>query len=188
MEAAAQTASVLLRRLKKDVARELPPKIERVATCALSADQKKVYAALLENSRQRLSELVAAQGFARAKFEILQTLLRLRQACCHLDLLKLPDVTFDEPSSKLELFFELLDEAMDAGHRVLVFSQFVSMLTILRKALTVAVCVIAISTGDSRAPENCAGVQPRRVHPALSHQSRRVAPPESDGRGHGDSF
>ena len=125
----------LLRRLKKDVARELPPKIERVAACALSADQKKVYAALLENSRQRLSELVAAQGFARAKFEILQTLLRLRQACCHLDLLKLPDVTFDEPSSKLELFFELLDEAMDAGHRVLVFSQFVSMLTILRKAL-----------------------------------------------------
>ena len=125
----------LLRRLKKDVAQELPPKIERVATCALSADQKNVYAALLENSRRRLTELVAAQGFARAKFEILQTLLRLRQACCHLDLLKLEDVHFDEPSAKMDLFFELLDEAMDAGHRVLVFSQFVSMLSILRKAL-----------------------------------------------------
>ncbi|HOE01284.1 MAG TPA: SNF2-related protein [Kiritimatiellia bacterium] len=125
----------LLRRMKRDVAKELPPKIERVAACALSNDQKKVYTALLENSRQKIVELVAAQGFLRAKFEILNTLLRLRQACCHLDLLKLPDLQAREPSAKLELFFELLDEALDAGHRVLVFSQFVSMLTILRREL-----------------------------------------------------
>ena len=125
----------LLRRMKKDVAKELPPKIERIAGCALSADQKKVYVALLEDSRRKIAELVAAQGFQRSKFEILNTLLRLRQACCHLDLLKLPDLQSKEPSAKMDLFFELLDEAMDAGHRVLVFSQFVSMLTILRRDL-----------------------------------------------------
>ena len=125
----------LLRRMKRDVAKELPPKIERIAVCALSADQKKVYAALLENSRRKIAELVAAQGFQRAKFEILNTLLRLRQICCHLDLLKLEGLEAKEPSSKMDLFFELLDEAMDAGHRVLVFSQFVSMLTILRREL-----------------------------------------------------
>ena len=125
----------LLRRMKKDVAKELPPKIERIAACALSHDQKKVYAALLEDSRRRIADLVAAQGFTRSKFEILNTLLRLRQACCHLDLLKLEGLESREPSAKMDLFFELLDEAMDAGHRVLVFSQFVSMLTILRAEL-----------------------------------------------------
>ena len=125
----------LLRRMKRDVAKELPPKIERIAACALSHDQKKVYAALLEDSRRKIADLVAAQGFQRSKFEILNTLLRLRQTCCHLDLLKLPDLESKEPSAKMDLFFELLDEAMDAGHRVLVFSQFVSMLTILRAEL-----------------------------------------------------
>ena len=125
----------LLRRMKRDVAKELPPKIERIAACALSGDQKRVYAALLEDSRHKIADLVAAQGFQRAKFEILNTLLRLRQVCCHLDLLKLPDLASKEPSAKMDLFFELLDEAMDAGHRVLVFSQFVSMLTILRREL-----------------------------------------------------
>jgi len=125
----------LMRRMKKDVAKELPPKIERIATCPLSGDQKKVYTALLESSRQKIADLVAEQGYNKAKFEILNTLLRLRQVCCHLDLLKLEGLESKEPSAKMALFFELLDEAMDAGHRVLVFSQFVTMLTILRKEL-----------------------------------------------------
>ena len=125
----------LLRRLKRDVAKELPPKIERVAACPLSNDQKKVYAALLEASRRKIADLVAGQGFQKSRFEILNTLLRLRQVCCHLDLLKLPGLRSGEPSAKMDLFFELLDEAVDGGHRVLVFSQFVSMLAILRAAL-----------------------------------------------------
>ena len=125
----------LLRRLKRDVAKELPPKIERVAACPLSNDQKKVYAALLEESQKKIISLVSGQGFQKSKFEIFQTLLRLRQVCCHLDLLKIKDLKSAEPSAKMDLFFELLDEAVDGGHRVLVFSQFVSMLTILREAL-----------------------------------------------------
>jgi len=62
--------------------------------------------------------------------------MKLRQVCCHLELLKLPELAKAEgPSSKLEQFFEILDEAMDGGHRVLVFSQFVSMLHIIRREM-----------------------------------------------------
>ncbi len=125
----------LLRRLKADVARDLPPKIERIALCSLGPEQKQVYRALVEASRRKLEDMVAAQGFKRCTIEILKTLTQLRQACCHLDLLKMPGLPNGQPSAKMDLFFELLDEALDGGHRILVFSQFVSMLTILRNQL-----------------------------------------------------
>jgi superfamily II DNA or RNA helicase len=125
----------LLRRLKREVAKDLPPKIERVASCALSADQAVVYKELLKASQDKIGDLVGAQGFNRARMEILKTLLRLRQVCCHLELLKLPHLKSRAPSAKQELFMELLQEAMDGGHRVLVFSQFTSMLKILRRDL-----------------------------------------------------
>ncbi len=128
----------LLRRLKRDVAKDLPPKIERVATCTLTADQRNVYRELLEQSRRRILDMVDQQGFNRSRMEILKTLLRLRQVCCHLELLKLPGLESRYPSAKLDLLQELLSEAMDAGHRVLIFSQFVSMLTILRRELEAA--------------------------------------------------
>lgn len=125
----------MLRRLKQDVAKDLPPKIEKLATCAMTRDQQLVYKNLLQASQRKISELVARNGFQRSRMEILTTLLRLRQTCCHLDLLKLPDLDSQYPSGKLELFFELLDEAIDGGHRVLVFSQFTAMLAILRREL-----------------------------------------------------
>lgn len=125
----------LLRRVKRDVARELPPKMEKIAYSPLTPDQARVYHELLEHSRRRVAELVATEGYNASRMEVLKVLLRLRQACCHLDLLKLPDVRFEAPSGKMELLFELLDEAIDGGHRVLLFSQFVAMLSILRREL-----------------------------------------------------
>ena len=125
----------LLRRLKKEVARELPPKITRQAVCTLSPEQAAVYHVLLDSARQRIAEGVAARGFNAMRMETLRTLLRLRQTCCHLDLLRQPGLDKGLPSGKMELFFELLDQALDANHRVLVFSQFVSMLSILKKEL-----------------------------------------------------
>ncbi len=125
----------LMRRLKRDVAKDLPPKIQRVAKFTLSPDQKKVYQELLESSQRKLFDLVAKQGFQKSRMEILTTLLRLRQVCCHLDLLKMPDLKAKTPSAKLDLFVELLNEALDGGHRFLVFSQFVKMLQILRAEL-----------------------------------------------------
>jgi superfamily II DNA or RNA helicase len=122
----------LLRRLKTDVARDLPPKIEKISSCSLSGDQKMVYDELLRSSRTRIADMVAKMGFQKCRMEILTTLTRLRQVCCHLDLLKNPNLKSGFPSAKMDLFFELLDEAVDGGHRVLIFSQFVSMLQILQ--------------------------------------------------------
>ncbi|MBU0678512.1 MAG: DEAD/DEAH box helicase [Verrucomicrobia bacterium] len=125
----------LMRRMKKEVAKDLPPKIERIATCSLTKDQQMVYREYLAKSRRKIQNMVANKGFNNSRMEILKTLLRLRQTSCHLDLLKIPDLKSEYPSGKMELFFELFDEAMDAGHRVLVFSQFTSMLAILRREL-----------------------------------------------------
>jgi len=125
----------LLRRLKKDVAKELPERIDRVAYCTMTADQRAVYRQLLESTSRQIVGMVNTQGFTRSRFMILKTLTRLRQVCCHLDLLKMPELQSKNPSGKLDLFMELLDEAMDGGHRVLVFSQFVSMLHIIRAEL-----------------------------------------------------
>ncbi len=125
----------LLRRLKREVATDLPPKIEKLAHCGLSADQQTVYRELLEASRRKVFDLVMKQGFQKSRMEILKTLLRLRQVCCHLELLKLQGLEAKQPSAKMDLFFELINEALDGGHRVLVFSQFTSMLAILRREL-----------------------------------------------------
>ncbi|HEY5652807.1 MAG TPA: DEAD/DEAH box helicase, partial [Pontiella sp.] len=125
----------LLRRLKKEVAKDLPDKIQRVAYCTLSGDQSRVYKQLAESAKKEIGNLVGAQGFNKSRMQILKILLQLRQTCCHLDLLKLPHLKSEYPSAKLELFFELVDEALDAGHRILVFSQFTSMLSIIREEL-----------------------------------------------------
>ncbi len=125
----------LLRRLKRDVAKDLPEKIQRVAQCSLSGDQAKVYKQLLEGAKRKIQDLGGEQGFNKNRMEVLKVLLQLRQTCCHLDLLKLPNLKSEYPSAKMGLFFELVDEALDAGHRILVFSQFTSMLSIIREEL-----------------------------------------------------
>jgi superfamily II DNA or RNA helicase len=141
----------LLRRLKKQVAKDLPPKIERIAPCKLTQDQHRVYTQLLEDSRQKIADMVEQEGFNKSRMEILKTLLRLRQTCNHIDLLKLDGVKSKHPSAKMELFFELLNEAMDSKHRVLVFSQFTSMLAILRDEMNqreIKYCYLDGSTKD----------------------------------------
>lgn len=125
----------ILRRLKKDVAKELPEKLEQVAYCELTEEQQAAYAQILEASRREVLAAVGTQGLGKSRMVIFSALLRLRQICCDLRLLKLPDAEIKAPSAKLELFNELLEEVIDGGHRALVFSQFVEMLTILRERL-----------------------------------------------------
>jgi len=144
----------LLRRLKKEVAKDLPDKIVRVAHCPLSKDQHMVYTKLLESAKKEITSIVDAQGFNKSRMQILKILLQLRQTCCHLDLLKLPNLKSEYPSAKLELFFELVDEALDAGHRILVFSQFTSMLSIIRQELearALKYCYLDGATKDRQA-------------------------------------
>lgn len=125
----------ILRRLKRDVAKELPEKLEQVAYCELTEEQQAAYTQILEASRKEVMGAVGAQGLTKSRLVIFSALLRLRQICCDVRLLKLSDTEMKSPSGKLELFSELLEEVIDGGHRALVFSQFVEMLGLLRERL-----------------------------------------------------
>ena len=153
----------ILRRLKQTVAKDLPDKIVKVAYCPMTPEQQSWYNRLLAEAKGKIGDIVKAKGFAKSKFEILALLMRLRQVSCHLALLKeyreknppgrarSPSGPPPDLSGKLEVFFEMLDEAMDGGHRVLVFSQFVTMLTILRNELEargIRYCYLDGSTKD----------------------------------------
>lgn len=148
----------LLRRLKREVARELPEKIEQIAYCELSDDQKGVYKQLLETSRQEIINASGAGGEQRSRLVAFNALLRLRQVCCDLRLLNLQQEAADlAPSGKVELFNELLEEVLDGGHRAIVFSQFVKMLTFLRESLEargIEYCYLDGSTVDRAAVVN----------------------------------
>ena len=128
----------LLRRTKRDVYKELPEKIEQVLYCSLTAQQTEVYEKLLRESRRQITDLSAARDQNKGRMLMLTALLRLRQACCDLRLLGIEQVTQAQASAKLELLDELLREAIDGGHRVLIFSQFVSMLRLQKAALEAA--------------------------------------------------
>lgn len=118
---------VILRRLKSEVAKDLPEKIEQVVFCDLKPTQREVYTKLLQESKTSLLE---ADG-GRKRMLALTALLRLRQTCCDLRLLGIKDLDEAEASVKAEVLAELLDEAIEGGHRVLVFSQFVEMLQLI---------------------------------------------------------
>ncbi len=126
----------LLRRLKKEVAADLPARIEQVSFAELTPEQRGIYQQVIEASRKEVLEAVGAQGLAKSRIVVLTALLRLRQVCCDLRLLNLDNTDPATASGKLEMFGELLEEAIDGGHRVLVFSQFVKMLTLLKEKLT----------------------------------------------------
>lgn len=125
----------MLRRLKQEVATDLPAKLEQVSYCELTSDQRGVYQQVIEASRKEVLEAVGAQGLAKSRMVVLTALLRLRQVCCDLRLLKLENVKPANASGKLEMFSELLEEVIDGGHRLLVFSQFTGMLALLKERL-----------------------------------------------------
>ena len=150
----------LLRRRKTEVARDLPAKLEHVSWCELTPEQAATYRQLLDATRREVEGAVGDAGLARSRMIVLTALLRLRQACCDLRLLgdaPPPGESAGEEvptSGKFQLFAELLDEVLDGGHRVLVFSQFTRMLALLREHLAareVAHCYLDGSTTDRAA-------------------------------------
>ncbi|KDR95882.1 Superfamily II DNA or RNA helicase, SNF2 family [Peptoclostridium litorale DSM 5388] len=115
----------MIRRLKNDVLTELPEKIENKLSLDLSKEQKKVYMAYLSKIKNEIGSEISENGFGRSQMKILAGLTRLRQICCD------PSVFLDGysgGSGKLEVLDELLDELIEGGHRILLFSQFTSML------------------------------------------------------------
>ena len=122
-----------LRRLKTEVARDLPPKIEQVRFCELTTGQAALYESILRESRKKIDDALSAKSEGQARMTMLTALLRLRQVCCDPRLLGLDKPPDD--CGKRDAFRELLDEALEGGHKVLVFSQFVGMLHLLRQQL-----------------------------------------------------
>ena len=127
----------ILRRTKADVAKDLPPKVESVTCCALEEAQAELYAALARKLREQVLADVDEKGLAKSQMSILDALLKLRQICCHPRLLKLdlPGFSNNLPSGKFDAFKDMIMEIVEGGHKVLVFSQFVQMLHIIRQWL-----------------------------------------------------
>jgi len=126
----------VMRRLKRDVAADLPDKIEQEMIVPLAEEQAKLYKQVLGQVRKSVLSEVEKKGVSKAQIQILAALTRLRQVACDPRLMKLPDTDFDaDDSGKLGALREIVDEAVDGNHRVLVFSQFVSMLDHIRAAL-----------------------------------------------------
>jgi superfamily II DNA or RNA helicase len=119
----------VLRRLKRDVAKELPPRTDVVLRCTLEPDERALYESVRAATQQEVLEQLSAGGNVLAALE---ALLRLRQACCHRALL--PGQQADR-SSKLELMLETLEEALSEGHKALIFSQWTSLLDLVEPHL-----------------------------------------------------
>ena len=126
----------LLRRAKNEVVRELPSKTEITQMIELVGNQRDVYEAIRISTEREVREAIARQGLGRSHVVLLDALLKLRQVCCDPRLLKSRDLNLpNAESAKLEACLALLDNLMDEGRSVLVFSQFTSMLALIEQAL-----------------------------------------------------
>ncbi|MFT8318017.1 MAG: DEAD/DEAH box helicase [Sporolactobacillus sp.] len=122
----------LLRRLKKDVLAELPDKIETVQSSELTKEQKEIYLAYLRKIQKETKESLESEGFQKSRIKILGGLTRLRQICCHPALFV---ENYHGESGKLQQLRELVSTCLENGRRMLIFSQFTSMLAIIRQEL-----------------------------------------------------
>lgn len=129
----------VMRRLKEEVAPELPPKQESVVRCEMGRGQWALYEKVASELRTQVHDKIQEVGVERAQLDILAALTRLRQICCDPALLPGPEDVQRPPSAKLGLFQELVREAVESGRRIVVFSQFVQMqkrlLRVLREDL-----------------------------------------------------
>ncbi|NOX99998.1 MAG: DEAD/DEAH box helicase [Verrucomicrobia bacterium] len=136
---------IILRRTKRKVAKDLPDKLEKILYCTLNNTQKAYYDGILREMRNKISRAISSGDERGARMNMLTALLRLRQICCDSRLLestndeksldKRKNSAKQSESAKMELLRQLLQESVEGGHRVLIFSQFVSMLKLIREEL-----------------------------------------------------
>jgi SNF2 family DNA or RNA helicase len=124
-----------LRRTKEQVASELPPRTEETLCCELEGEQARIYRELRHHYRQTLLQKIDRDGLAKSKLQILEALLRLRQAACHTGLLHARVTGSNGSSAKFDLLLPRLAELVDEKRKALVFSQFTSLLALLRQQL-----------------------------------------------------
>ena len=125
----------MIRRLKTQVAADLPSRTEQTIECEMTATQKKAYREIVLRARREILREVDEHGIGRAQLSILAALTRLRQICCHPGLVGDHWREDEDASGKFSAFLELIDSVVESGHRVLVFSSFTEMLGIMRESL-----------------------------------------------------
>ncbi len=125
-----------LRRKKDEVAKDLPEKIEQIVWVEMAPAQRKVYEDLLAGFKSNLFKKVALDGVGKHRMEVLEAILRLRQICCHpLLAIGQSEEFCDAPSAKLEALLQDIETAVEEGRKVLVYSQFTSMLQLIAKEI-----------------------------------------------------
>ncbi len=127
----------ILRRMKRDVAKDLPDKVENVAYCELNPEQKDFYLEVLDSTKEEVFKSIEEKGLEKSRMSIFSALLRLRQICCHPWLYDKENKKGIRYSGKFEQLKEMLEEIISEGHRILLFSQFVDMLDIIKEWLIV---------------------------------------------------
>jgi len=145
-----KVAPFILRRTKEKVARELPSKTEIVKRVSFGSQQAKLYETIRITMEKKVREAIQTKGAARSHITILDALLKLRQVCNHPQLLKLESAKKLHESAKMELFIDLLEELMDEGRKVLVFSQFTAMLSLIEKEIKARRYTYTKLTGATR--------------------------------------
>ena len=128
----------LLRRTKHEVATDLPPKHTILRRVDLAPEQRELYETIRGTLHDRVREQLAGLGAAQGRIVMLDALLKLRQVCCDPRLVKLPSARLVQASSKLDDLLEMVSEMVPEGRRILLFSQFTSMLDLIKPRLTAA--------------------------------------------------
>ncbi len=147
---AERIAPFMLRRTKQAVAAELPPKTEILRSVDLEPDQRRLYETIRTAMAEKVRQLLASKGLKRSHIEVLDALLKLRQVCCDPRLVKLESARKVRHSAKLALLMEMLPELLEEGRRILIFSQFSTMLGLIEQALTAANIPHVKLTGQTR--------------------------------------
>jgi len=142
-------APYILRRNKRDVAKELPPKTEVMRPVELHGTQRELYESIRVAAHAEVRRLIRKKGLAAATVPILGALTKLRQVCCDPRLVRMAEARTINESAKYRMFFDLLDKQLAGGHRILVFSQFTSMLALLEAGLRERRVRYAILTGQT---------------------------------------
>jgi SNF2 family DNA or RNA helicase len=140
----------LLRRTKEQVAQELPAKTEIVRPIELAGAQRDLYETVRASMHERVRTEIAARGLAQSHIIVLDALLKLRQVCCDPRLVKIDSAKKVKESAKLELLLEMLEELLPEGRRILLFSQFTSMLELIERELAARQVAYVKLTGDTR--------------------------------------
>ncbi|NQZ25094.1 MAG: DEAD/DEAH box helicase [Colwellia sp.] len=128
----------ILRRTKDKIATELPPKTIIIQTLRIEGKQAELYESVRLAMDSRLKDIIAEKGLKRSQIEVLDALLKLRQVCNHPKLLSLEGAKKVNKSAKLDYLMETLPEQIDEGRRILIFSQFTSMLALIEEELVAA--------------------------------------------------